>query len=99
MNRHAGISIPYGSIKRKASGLNTEADVISIPYGSIKRKIPLDSIIGNSLFQFLMVRLKVYSPTRSARLPLFQFLMVRLKDLPKGDWKSNVDYFNSLWFD
>ena len=93
------ISIPYGSIKRKIVFKVTYLLLISIPYGSIKRiSLPTnDSCICP--FQFLMVRLKEQSKSRTQRTGGFQFLMVRLKAsiLKRND--AACLYFNSLWFD
>ena len=52
------VSIPYGSIKRRAERTWTSLTLVSIPYGSIKSLII--HIITENLtkFQFLMVRLK-----------------------------------------
>ena len=41
------ISIPYGSIKRKAADVYEAAKNISIPYGSIKRGFHLHEIALN----------------------------------------------------
>ena len=56
-----GISIPYGAIKSyfDKSDLNAVLE-ISIPYGAIKRYIALLCEYDEFVFQFLMVRLKVY---------------------------------------
>jgi len=53
--------------------------VISIPYGSIKRIIIFLFFAFSSIFQFLMVQLKVnfFNPIRVG--DKFQFLMVQLK--------------------
>jgi len=75
------ISIPYGAIKRhKGFFRHKFFIVISIPYGAIKSPIIPYCKVGNTEFQFLMVRLKVANLKYiQIRHNLFQFLMVRLK--------------------
>ena len=53
---------------------------ISIPYGSIKRMLGCVHNVPTSLFQFLMVLLKVKIFTDKGDVVIFQFLMVRLKE-------------------
>ena len=83
--------------------------MISIPYGSIKRVYDMLNRIAVSGFQFLMVRLKVFTKHPKLLIILFQFLMVRLKvrpgffadvllsiSIPYGSIKSSVQVVYSL---
>jgi len=55
--------------------------IISIPYGAIKRNTQEAENQAKNLFQFLMVRLKVFIWMNLEHIIIrFQFLMVRLKD-------------------
>ena len=57
---YACISIPYGAIKRYTAKLEGLAKQnISIPYGAIKSLFKRVIEFFTTLFQFLMVRLKV----------------------------------------
>ena len=70
---------------------------ISIPYGSIKR---CSKFSAHVVFQFLMVRLKVYkTQIEDLETIIFQFLMVRLKVNNGRCHIQKFHDFNSLWFD
>ena len=52
------ISIPHGTIKRAEKHVCLQPDDISIPHGTIKRHRGEGARLGQSQFQFHMVRLK-----------------------------------------
>jgi len=55
------ISIPYGAIKSLLYlYIVVLLEKISIPYGAIKSKTDYKELIKINIFQFLMVRLKVF---------------------------------------
>jgi len=59
---YTSISIPYGAIKSiKRIFLNCKIFLISIPYGAIKSLLHSAPLLAFRQFQFLMVRLKVFS--------------------------------------
>ena len=105
--KQKSISIPYGSIKRLSVSSPNTRRYISIPYGSIKSAKIANIEAVSSIFQFLMVRLKVSVILSFRILLIFQFLMVRLKartkfmmklfiyiSIPYGSIKSKCKFGN-----
>ena len=94
------ISIPYGAIKSFHNFIFFGVNFISIPYGAIKRLVDNNGNDIESIFQFLMVRLKELLIIRLVtHLYIFQFLMVRLKVPTAIVYIFCEADFNSLWCD
>ena len=93
------ISIPCGSIKSSNPHSFLSLCQISIPCGSIKRYEERQQAERIPEFQFLVVRLKAPSSSRST--------IANPISIPCGSIKSFIDFFlfvffpnfNSLWFD